>query len=233
MINRDISQFSAERHSPYSQPNVCGLISKISKRVRIKMFKTLMQLAQPTPETTVLDVGIGVDQREDSNFFEKLYPYPNKITAVGVEEASFLEKEFPGLKFIKADGANLPFPDKSFDLVVSFATLEHVGSRDRQCRFIRELCRVGGAVCIVTPNRWYPLEFHTLLPFVHWLPPGWFRSICRWAGKDFLGKESNLNLLSEKDILKMFPAGAKIYRRHFRLFGLVSNLMFNVYQTQI
>ena len=27
-----------------------------------------------------------------------------------------------------------------------------------------------GSVFVTTPNRWFPLEVHTLLPFVHWLP---------------------------------------------------------------
>jgi SAM-dependent methyltransferase len=207
------------------QPN---LVEKISWAARKKMFKSLVQIAQPTPKTTVLDVGVTSERREASNFFEKLYPYTRNITAVATEDAYFLEQEFPGLKFIKADGLNLPFADKSFDLVVSFATIEHVGSRDRQRRFISELCRVGDAICISTPNRWYPIEFHILLPFIHWFPSPWFCSIGKWLGKDFYATEDNLNPLSERDVLRMLPPDANVCTRHFRLFGLISNLIFYV-----
>jgi hypothetical protein len=205
------------------QPNI---VEKISWSARKKMFESLVQMAQPTAETTVLDVGVTSERRESTNFFEKLYPYTHNITAIAIEDACFLEKEYPGLKFIKADGLHLPFADKSFHLVVSFATIEHVGSRDEQRRFISELCRVGDAICISTPNRWYPIEFHTVLPFVHWFPSAWFHSIGKWLGKDFYATEDNLNLLSERDVLHMLPPDAKVSTRHFRLFGLISNLMF-------
>ena len=211
--------------SRYFQADVCGIVSKISINFRRKMFEALIKLAQPDSKTNILDVGVSCESREDSNFFEKLYQYPHNITAVGTESARFLENDFPGLKFINADGINLPFSDKSFDLAVSFATLEHVGSRDRQRRFIRELCRVGDSVCLTVPNRWYPIEFHTLLPLVHWLPPVYFRAICKFLGKDFFADEKNLNLISERDILTAFPEGVKVHLRRFRLFGLVSNLM--------
>jgi 2-polyprenyl-3-methyl-5-hydroxy-6-metoxy-1,4-benzoquinol methylase len=185
-----------------------------------------MQLACPTTQTTVLDVGVTSDRREDSNFFEKLYPYPQNITAVGLEDASFLEQDYPGLKFIQADGLNLPFPDKSFDLVVCFAVLEHVGSRTRQKAFIQELCRVGRTCYITTPNRWYPVEFHTVLPLLHWLPPSWFRSILKLLSKDFFAQEENLNLLSQREVLDFFPNNTQVYTKHFRLLGLISNLCF-------
>lgn len=228
MNARNKIQDIGKGHSPYFQPDVINLVGKISGIMRRKMFESLIHITRPGAETTVLDVGVGSERREDGNFFEKLYSYPHMITAVGTENAYFLEKEFPGLKFIKGDGRNLPFPDKSFSLVVSFATIEHVGSRDKQRKLIHEICRVGQTCCITTPNRWYPIELHTLLPFVHWLPPSWFRLICRCLGKEFFAKEENLNPLSEKDVLDMFPKGVRAYTRRFRLFGFVSNLMFYV-----
>jgi SAM-dependent methyltransferase len=212
--------------SLYVQPDLGGVVSKIVWNARKKMFVSLMKRANIEATTTVLDVGVTSDKRQDSNFFEKLYPYPHQITAVGLEDASFLEQDYPGLTFIQADGIQLPFPDKSFDLVVSFAVIEHVGSRERQKAFIRELCRVGRACYITTPNRWYPVEFHSILPFVHWLPAPWFRFILKLLGKTFFAKEENLNLLSAKQLIEMFPKSMKVYPCHHKLLGLTSNLVF-------
>lgn len=210
------------------QPGLQGIVEKLALKAREKMFSSLMRLAQPHPDAQILDVGVTCDRRSDSNFFEKLYPYSHNITAVGLEDAYFLEQDFPGLKYIKADGLNLPFADKSFDLVVSFAVIEHVGSRSNQRQLIKELCRVGRTCCITTPNRWYPIELHTVLPFVHWLPLPWFRRILKWFGKDFWADENNLNPLSEKLLLAMLPEGVRVFTRHHRLFGLVSNLVFYI-----
>ena len=190
------------------------------------MLDTLLQIAKPTDATTVLDVGVTKDPREECNFFEKLYPYPHNITAVAKEDASFLAQELPGLTFVMADGCRLPFPDKSFELAVSFATLEHVGSRSKQGQFVHELCRVGKTVCITMPNRWYPVEFHTLLPFVYWLPPAALRFIVTLTGKKFMAQEENLNLLSESEAYRLFPPVSEMVVKYFRLLGFKSNVLF-------
>jgi SAM-dependent methyltransferase len=211
--------------SPYVQPNPGGLVSRASRQMRRKMFDALMQFYPPAPGMTVLDVGVTCDRREDCNFFEQWYPFPEQITAVGMEDASFLEQDYPGVKFVQADGLNLPFADQSFDLVVSFAVIEHVGDRSRQAAFIRELLRVGKVCCITTPNRWYPIEFHTILPLVHWLPPQQFRQILRGIGMNFWAKEENLNLLGRRDLLMLVPAGTHVQVKSFKLLGFVSNLL--------
>ncbi len=212
--------------SAYVQKNVGGIVSKISWYARQRMFRSLMAIAQPTAETSVLDVGVTCDRRQDSNFFEKLYPYPQQITAVGMEDAYFLEQEFPGVKYVQADGLSLPFPDQSFDLVVSFAVIEHVGSRTNQKKLITELCRVGRNCYITTPNRWYPIEFHTVLPLIHWLPARWFRQILKLLGQEFWAKEDNLNLLTKDELCALFPSGLTPINKSTKLLGITSNLCF-------
>ncbi len=71
------------------------------------------------------------------------------------------------MRAVRADGRELPFADGAFDLGFSNAVVEHVaGGREGQRRFVHELCRVAQRVFVTTPNRWFPLEVHTLLPFV-------------------------------------------------------------------
>jgi hypothetical protein len=205
-----------------------GVVAKFSLQIRKQMFERLMAEIKPDGAFRVLDVGVTTDQRADSNFFEKWYPYTRQITAVGTEDARFLEDCHPGLKFIRTDGERLPFADKEFDLVTSFATLEHVGGFTRQRFFLEELCRVGKVACFSTPNRWYPLEFHTVTPFLHWLPRPWFRSLMKLTGRGFYAAEENLNLLSSRDVIRLLPAGHDCKSYHFRLFGPVSNLLFFV-----
>ena len=126
---------------------------------------------------TILDVGVTSDQSySSSNYLEAWYPAKGQITAAGIDDASFLETLYPGLTFVQANGLDLPFHDGSFDVVHSSAVLEHVGSFENQIRLIAECARVTRrALFLTTPSRWFPVEFHTVLPLVHWLPKPAFR----------------------------------------------------------
>lgn len=69
----------------------------------------------------------------------------------------------------------LPWSDGAFDLVVAVGVVEHLPVRYRR-RQVDEYYRVlaaGGLLIILdTPNRWFPLETHSVgLPLVQWLPP--------------------------------------------------------------
>jgi SAM-dependent methyltransferase len=69
----------------------------------------------------------------------------------------------------------LPWPDAAFDLVLAVGVVEHLPARWRRAQ-VDEYYRVlvgGGHIAVLdTPNRWFPLETHSVgLPLVQWLPP--------------------------------------------------------------
>ena len=163
------------------------------------MFSRFLSETGVTATDTILDVGATADRSyASSNYLEQWYPYKHAITAVGLDDATFLEQLYPGVQFIRATGLNFPFKDRAFDVVHSSAVLEHVGSAENQASLVLECCRVARSrVFFTTPNRWFPIEFHTVLPLVHWLPKRMFRSLMRTSGFDFFAEESNLNLLAK------------------------------------
>jgi SAM-dependent methyltransferase len=217
------------RDSNYIAPRLGGFGPWLAWHVRLAIFKQLMEDFHPTSNWRVLDVGVTSDQTADSNFFERLYPHPASITAVGLEDASHLERDFPGLIFIKADGRHLPFPNKSFDLAFCSAVIEHVGSQSQQIQLLAELTRVAERVVVTTPNRYFPLEFHTLTPFLHWLPPRLFRCFLSLSGRSFFAREANLNLLSERDLDKMLDFLSKEFlKKPQYLWGMKSNLVYYI-----
>jgi Methyltransferase domain len=178
---------------------------------------------------TLLDVGVTSDRSyASSNYLEAWYPHKSAITAVGIDDAFFFEKLYPGVRFVMASGMHLPFLDLAFDVVHSSAVLEHVGSLQNQLGFVRECCRVARAlVFMTTPNRWFPVEFHTVLPLVHWLPKSTFRSLMRKLGRSFFADESNLNLMDTKDLLYIASGidGFKFNVSTVSLCGWPSNLL--------
>jgi SAM-dependent methyltransferase len=148
--------------------------SGFSRRSRERKLRLFLELLAPGPETTVVDVGVtdsGVEGAYGTdNFLEAAYPWPERITAVGVTSLDRFGEAFPRVTRVVADGRSLPFADGEFDVGFSNAVVEHVGGRDDQVAFVHELCRVSRRVFVTTPNRWFPVEVHTLLPVVHWLP---------------------------------------------------------------
>jgi SAM-dependent methyltransferase len=54
---------------------------------------------------------------------------------------------------ISADGP-LPYPDNEFDLVVSWAVLEHVQEADVWAKELARVVKPGGWICAWTPNKW-------------------------------------------------------------------------------
>jgi hypothetical protein len=151
----------------------------VSLRSRRRKMEQFLRLIQPTEETTVVDVGVadtpfgaGEGHELTHNFFEALYPWPERITAVGNVPLDNFAQAFPQIPRVIADGRDLPFGDHEFDVAFSNAVVEHVGGRTDQERFVRELCRVAKRVFVTTPNRLFPLDPHTLLPVMHWLPDG-------------------------------------------------------------
>src|ERR1700682_2509408 len=98
----------------YQDSGRVPLASRLSVRVRKRMFDEFLQWYRPTPDTRVLDVGVTCDDSfAESNFFEQWYPYPQNITCVGTEDASHLARDFAGLTFRQiVAGEPLPFADQ-------------------------------------------------------------------------------------------------------------------------
>jgi ubiquinone/menaquinone biosynthesis C-methylase UbiE len=196
------------------------------------MYARFMHNTAISPDETLLDIGVTSDQTyEASNYVEAWYPYKSKITAVGLDDATFLEQRYPGMTYVRADGRDLPFPADSFDVVHSSAVLEHVGNFSDQRKFIHELVRVARrAVFMTTPNRWFPIEFHTVLPLVHWLPKPTFRRILTGTRYHFYSLEQNLNLLDRGELLQLCNQLSvhSVSVESLKLLGLPSNLLLTV-----
>ena len=199
---------------------------------RMKIYNALGSRVPLSELDSVIDVGATADSKKDSsNFFEKTYPYPERVTALSNQDASWMTEEWPGLKFVQGDALNMPFDDGAFDLAFSSAVIEHVGSRVNQAAFIRECVRVSKKyVFITTPNRYYPIELHTVLPIIHWLPPRVFRRILKGLGKSFFASEDNLNLLSKRDIAAMMDTikGVRYSIDTIRFLGFESNILLTI-----
>lgn len=174
------------------------------------------------PETRVLDLGTTPDTKlADSNFFAERLAGRVKLTLCSPEDCRAIAKKLKA-EYLPLEELSRAFKNPGFDLVLSIAVLEHVGSFDRQAEVIAQV-RKAPYFFVTTPNRYFPVEFHTFLPLIHWLPKGLHRSLLGALGHTFWSKEEHLNLLGP-EIRERFGVGREgVQYATSRVLGWPSN----------
>jgi SAM-dependent methyltransferase len=128
---------------------------------------------------TTLDFGCGrgelVAALRDLNF-----------DAWGCDNGAFRSGDFePSDRLLEIEvfPYRIPFPDSSFDAVISTSVLEHAFNKAEIFAEIYRVLRKGGLMLHHLPGKWYlPREPHILVPFVSWMSPHvprWWLSL--WA----------------------------------------------------
>ena len=150
----------------------------------------------------ILDIGCGVGA-----FVRRLREFSPRVWGVDVDAEGVAQggQEVPNLAL--AVGENLPFADRSFDVVLLHEVLEHVTDDRTTLREAGRVLAPGGRVVVFCPNRLYPFETHGVflgkryvfgnVPLVNYLPDilrgrlvpharaytrGRLRRLYRWAG---------------------------------------------------
>ncbi|MDQ3721050.1 MAG: class I SAM-dependent methyltransferase [Actinomycetota bacterium] len=134
------------------------LAERVAGRARRRRRELFRRLMTPVPGERILDVGSG------ETGLAGLEP---ELDVTGTDRVE--RPEYPG-PFVRADARELPFADGEFDVAYSNSVIEHVVEPSDRRALTAELARVGGRYFVQTPNRFFPVEPHALLPLVHWLP---------------------------------------------------------------
>ena len=204
-------------------------------QLRENLRETLLELAKPVHKNLrgrkvdlfldlvggasvgdkLLDVGggPGIDGE-----FLRLYANFGEVVVANRQEQQFEVPDGLQVQLIRADGRDLPFESRSFDWVFSNAVIEHVGSWEDQIRFANEIRRVSSkGYFVTTPNKFFPIEPHTLLPFYQFLPARiQQRAVPYSAG--YLRQYEVIHLLSTKQMQELFPE-ARVVSLGFPILG--------------
>lgn len=80
-----------------------------------------------------------------------------KVTGVDIspDAVSNAQKKYPldNITFLQGSATNIPVPDSSMDVVVSFETLEHLQDQETMLREICRVLRANGLLIMSTPNK--------------------------------------------------------------------------------
>ena len=212
-----------------------------SQRCRANRAKVFRRLFAVSADTKLLDLGSEVGEHVAKlvagTEIEPANVYIADITAEAVNEGS---RRFGFTPVVIGESGTLPFPDDYFDIVHCSSVIEHVTvpkadvwsvhsgrefrnrAEEAQAKFAREIMRVGRQFYVQTPNKWYPVESHTWLPFVGWLPRRLLIPLLRLTNSYWVKQTGpDWHLLDARQLSRVFEGRPVIKERSF---GLVKSV---------
>ena len=197
----------------------------------------------------ILDVGCGL-----GTYVQAFRRFSQDVYGIDIDADKLVEgsRELPNLSVASAEG--LPFPEDSFDVVLSHEVIEHVQD-DR--RSIAEAIRVlrgpgsatgspGGRLVIFAPNRLYPYETHGAywggeyhfgnIPLVNYVPDRWRNRFCphvrAYTPRDLRRLIAGLPVQVVAHT-QVFPGYDKIVRRYGRLGRILRRVTYLMEETPL
>ncbi len=123
-----------------------------------------------------------------------------------------------------AAAESIPYPDRTFDLVLSHEVLEHVQDDRAALAEIVRVLRPGGRAVIFCPNRWYPFETHGHYwrgeyhfgntPLINYLPDVWRNRLA-----------PHVRAYTRRGLRRLLDGLPVRIVHHTRLFGAYDNII--------
>ena len=207
-----------------------------------KRARIFLENFSPSPQTRILD--IGSEDGTNIALVLKTSPVrPENVYIADIDEQMVLKgrEKFGFSPIVIPESGRLPYEDGFFDIVYCPSVIEHVTvpksqvwsvksgavfketALKRQQEFAREICRLRRKYFVQTPYKWFPIESHTWLPFVGYLPRRVLIPILRISNRIWVKKTTpDWYLLSEWQMSRLFPE-ALIQKERF--IGLTKSIM--------
>ena len=207
-----------------------NFIDKFVRNRRKKIFNFIKSKINFKNINSYLDIGTTQDSiQKSSNYLNKKFNFI-KIHK-SISDQKIYSKRFSNIlqKSITGNFSKKQIDVFKSDFVISNATIEHVGSNQNQIKMLDNMIKLTGKfVVIQTINRFFFIDTHTKIPFLHFLPKKIHRKLLNFLGYHYYSLEKNLNMLSFYDmenILKKFKK--KIDYDIYKIFtlGFPSNIL--------
>ncbi len=210
-----------------------------ARKKRAQLFRNYFRINK---NTKILDLG----SEDGTNIFNVLqntdYSSENVFIADINKNVVETGKSLYGFNAVLIDeNEKLPFTDKFFDIVYCSSVIEHTtvvksdvwnwkNGREfkatawkRQEVFAEEIVRLGKQYFVQTPCKTFPIESHTWLPLVGYLPREIFLPILKFSNRYWVKQaEPDFNLLGEADFKKLFPEAEIVSENKY---GLKKSIM--------
>jgi hypothetical protein len=200
---------------------VLGRVRGFSDRSRARRWEDLRRHIEWDEVKRVLDLGGKPGFWSDPAVLER----PLEITCLnlrGVPSTRLAGQTT--IEVIQGDATDPPVDPASFDLVFSNSVVEHVGNSEAISAFV-DVTRRGPRYFLQTPNRFFPIEPHFVLP-LHFLLPRrlkaaivmvWDRGPRRRTYKQALDRVDEIHLLTRRELEQLFPDATIVVDRKWFL----------------
>lgn len=186
------------------------------------MFRRTLSL---TPDTRVLDLGGGNGAYLHS-CLQGTPVRPESVTVADLREKVFQARAY-GYQVVRLKEGPLPFADQAFDVVFCSSVIEHVvpdatrtdaawthEALASQRAFADEIRRVAKSYWVQTPARSFPIEVHSWLPFVGWLPRRGLVAVLQRTRRFWVSKHApDFRLLTRGNMEAFFPEARIVAER--------------------
>ena len=174
----------------YSNKHIL-FFDNIIKKKRVEMTDVIKIFLKDKNIEDILDIGSTEDENNpSSNYIVKNlgnYKIYKSISDQLIKSNFFTYKLN---KSITSDFSEQEIKQYKSDLVISNATIEHVGSIENQIKMCENIIKLSNKYFIInTPNKFHPIEFHTKIPLIHWLPNKFYRIILKFLGLKFFADD--------------------------------------------
>jgi hypothetical protein len=191
-------------------------------RFRSKRFEFLREKLDTLPKPVkILDIG-GLESFWTNQGYGNNPDF--QITILNLEKQATTGSCIYSLA---GDATNLvDIRDKEFDVAFSNSVIEHLYTLDNQKKMALEIQRVGRHHFVQTPNKYFPIEPHYLLPFFDWFPASWKYNILtktklsrlkKWNHQDAKQYVDEIRLISFGEFRTLFPRSKMYYEKFLGL----------------
>src|SRR5690606_36801100 len=204
---------------------VTAIVNSVRTRARAQRARVFLEHFDIRKSSRILDMG-AENGAHIASVRADTPVSPEHVHIADIDESAVAEgqRRFGFTPVHIPESGRLPFDDGYFDIVYCSSVIEHVtvpkseiwtlrdGAEfarrawERQRAFAREIVRLGRGYFVQTPCRSFPIESHSWLPFVAYLPRPALIPLLETTNRLWVKKtQPDWRLLSEGDMRRLFP----------------------------
>lgn len=201
------------------------IIEQLRQHSRQKRQEMFLETFSIDRDTKILDLG-GNDGSYIASVLGDSDFRPENVFLADIDRGTVESgsSRFGFIPVVLDESGQLPFDSSFFDIVFCSSVIEHVTlpkdqvwhctsgklfrklALEKQKDFANEIIRVGKNYFVQTPYKWFPLETHTQLPFMSFIPRFILVPLIKVTNRFWIKKtQPDWNLLGKEDYRFFFP----------------------------